>query len=554
MTDTIFETIKDIFDIEIGEKIGYIITDSVSRTLLARFFPVDSLVSYKIVGIFDVEKLIDYTNINNLSPESKRILSENEMMYIIEPTPKNMMHVEKQMSQFKLAVRFVFLSPIDAHLIERIAMLPNGELIKSVKSLPYDHEMFQYKTIISKIFPDMFKTGYLLDFPHITPLASDVHHRVLFKETLMHNTEDIMKKSITGKYTTIYLSIPREYDLITKYIIPWHYVTMISYYLRFDNGIVYDIDNSIILNTNTDIHFNDFRNMSYDEISDVLYDKSKQLTKRSEEYTQILKSGNASRDVTYDMIEIMNMLASINKHVKVLHTINSYIEKYDSINMGRMQQSIIHRDTTPAELLTFLDEYTKKYNTNRVFRDVLNIAYMANKNIISNQKYINYIDPVLIEASDSALLKMIAFFIKENPRLNLNLNLKKENLFDNFVSKPKSIKKAHLNVAPFGYTLYDTSIDNKLLSYSPMIKAIMNIIFDIITKQTTTNYRFNPELFDLTILQSSPVKMNTITDIIIHIDDYVTRNEIRAVEELYDSMFKNSNKQINILFHSNSII
>lgn len=554
MSEVYFGTIKTMFDVEMGEKIGYIITDSVSRIMLGRFFVIDSLVANKIAGIFDIEKLIDYTNIHNLSPESKRILSENEMMYIIEPTPNNMMHVEKQMSQFNLTVRFVFLSPIDPYVIERIAMLPNANLIKSVKSLPYNHEMFQYNTIISNTFPEMFKKGYLLDFPHISPLTSDIHHRVIFKETLLQNTEDIMKRSITGKYTTLYLSIPREYDLLTKYIIPWHYVSMISYYLRFDNGIVYDIDNSILLNTNIDINFNQFSNMSYDTISDTLVNKSKQLTMQSEEYKKIIQSGNATRDVTYDMIDNMNNLASINKHIKVLYKINSYIEKYDSLNMARMQHSIIHRDITPAEILRLLDEYIKKYNTNRVLRDVINIAYIANKNIISNQKYMNYIDPVLIDAYDTALLKMVSFFIKDNSRLNFNLNLKKDNLLDTFTSKSKANIKDHLNISPFGYTLYGTNIDNKLLSYSPMIKAIMIMIFDIMMNQTTSNYRFNPELFDLTMLQSSPVKFTSITDIVIHIDDYITHNEIRAVEELYNIMFKNSNKQLNIFFHSNSII
>ncbi|VBB19033.1 Sec1 like protein [Yasminevirus sp. GU-2018] len=630
MAEYLATTLREIFQIELNGRVGYIITDDSTRKLLNRFYSLDQLVLNKVVGVFDIDTMIDYQREDSMTAESKRILRENEMMYIVSLTQNNITHIERQLKHFAMTVRIVFTTPPKDVDLERLARANNAKLIKSIRSFPYDHRMFSDRVILSEELPIGVKTGYRMVFGRVDNGRSLITRRSKFLDSIVDKSEDLFQKC-HGKYTTLIISVPREYDVITPFVIPWTYRSMIAYYLRLDHDLVFDkpfdsidsvassdslnesqgtvtegkldikidtakIEDAPLFSTNTDIFFGGLKNLAYDVLTDKVSSTVKDLVSKTEKFQALLDSGKLTREMTQDMIKNKKALTSARQHVKVMERLNDYVLKTDAVRMSELQVGILNGSISKSELIATLDDFCKTYHSdlkkNRPLRDVINIgAIVFGIDPDFNEKYGDLIDSFarrfapsenitsdryattqdLIKQSTiesmSSATRIATKSVTQGISSGVSTINKSISTFSSGSTSTSSTSlakeekfKFNLTSASKNVSMIDKTAPNPLIAHFPMLATLLIPILDTIFEKDCANFKINPNVADLSKVSKQPTvpssdsvykSMNSIENIFIHLNEFITYEEIRFIDRLCE-MYDKRNR-IRVVLHSEKL-
>lgn len=486
-------------------------------------------------------------------------------MYLIQPpdsqdhdciTKENMMSLlQMQLKYFGRDVKIVFTKPIDDLFIEEIAQIDGSERITSILSFPFDPRTFTDRALLSDYLPKIIKSGY-----HLISTKSDMSN--MFNKQLNTQTEDITSHC-NGRHSTLVVSIPRAFDMVTPYMIPWFYHSMISYYLNLDQDIVYDESSTMILSTNTDRYFNHLKHLSYDVVPEKINQIVKQLTTTSEELTQMIKQGTITREKTHEHIENNKNLASIRCHVKILDMINEKVQRYNAIHLSNIQFELLNgmsNEDFERDMISFIKSTSiKEIKESKPLHDVLNIASVLRVNtkilipgLESNPGQIDLEQFIDLQTKTITMINVTDVIkteiVKNAVRGIMTINTK----FDSKV-QPSNVNYASSGK---GFSLCDKKQQNILLSHVPVLRVLMELISDPILGTThTTNFKLNPAFIDMKRINGSYIV--GIDTIVIHIDEFVSHEEIRCVENFLSEHKKQSlsykAKHPNIIIHSNKI-
>lgn len=570
MTGYLFNTFKEIFPVKEDEKIGHIVTDKTSRVLLNRFYNLDQLVLKGVVAVFDISTMIQQDKEDKLTAESKDSLFNNNVLYLIQPpesgnqnsqnqiTKEQMMNLLRmQLKYFGREVKIVFTQPIDDQILEDIAQIDGSERITSIRSFPFDPKMFTDRAILSDSVPPIIKNGY-----HIISSKSSTSNQ--FNNQLKTQTENIMSHC-NGRYSTLVVSLPRSFDSVTPYMIPWFYQSMIAYYLNLDQDIVYSESGEMILSINTDRYFNHLKHLSYDVVPEKINHIVKQLTATSEELSQMIKEGSITREKTHEHIENNKNLASIRCHIKILDMINEKVQRFEAIHLSNIQFELLNgmsaekfeKDMTEFVIKTSDISGLKE---NKPLIDVLNLASVLRvdtKILIDGSSFQEggsdqldldtFVDP---STKDDHLITADVIkseLVKNTVRGIMTINTK-------FETKPAQPAVNYVTTYGRGYSLCDKKQNNPLLGHVPILRVILELIADPIIGTQTTNFKINPTFIDMKRINGSYI--TGVETIIVHIDDFVSLEELRCVESFLLEHKKHESSRsnrLNIIVHSNKV-
>jgi hypothetical protein len=542
--------LEDIFG---NNYVGYLIVDLPSRTLLSRFYLMDHLVINGIVEIFDIANMI--TSGKQLTDGSKKKLSNNQILYLIKPTQNNIDLIGQQLQYFDQSVRIIFIHPLDntalATLLSNLAKVKNANKIVSVRSLPIDPDCYVDRVDVDKDLFRIVDKGYNL-IPNIPQLTTTP-----FVKMLREKTENILEPC-KGKHKTLIISLPRNFDLVTLYMIPWHYGSMIRYYMNLTKDIVYYDDNTFAFSQQTDPYYNKWKNLSFDALTHEINSTMKTLKQHHDEIKQ---QSLDKKNVAHEFIEVNRNIKMVKKHFQVLTEINSMIGKYKSIDLSGLQYSILNgidRTVLFDDLEKYTLQYTDNMKRNKPFCDVITLATIIYPNIFISTKYEQYIDPYISSVSTTAQNKpidlnniikkttidtnQIGKMIMTGVDGMMNLNKKKD------IIKPlESTYLEDLEITQKGHTLYEKKQSNELLSHVPVIGVLIDLLLGCDRDQAI---QLNQRFIDMKKSTNTQNALNGVDQIIIHIDQMITYEEIRSIDLM---ICRSDRRKLNVIFHTDMI-
>jgi hypothetical protein len=567
MSEYLHNTFKKIFSENNNKdgKVGHIITDIASRQLLNRFYSLDQLILKGVIAVFDIVQMIQKDKQDILSDQSKSTLYNNNVMYLITSELLDKTNnlskkefydlLELQLKYFGKDVQIIFTGPINESILKNISQINHADKISSIKSLPYNTNMFFGKALLSEAYHPVIKqtSGYHLIVPDTNQKIWD---QCLFNIQMKEKTQNILEPS-AGMYSSLIISLPRSYDMITPYMIPWVYESMVGYYLNFKQDIISETSESqMIISANTDKFWNELKHLNYDDLSIKITEIANNLTKQTAELKELIKKGNIPREKMHEFTETNKSMVSIKCHIKILEIINKSVEEFNSIILSNLQAELLRGNGSKSIIEKEINQIikTKKLDNlnylmvNKSLKSVINLAHVlgidTNITITINDSSLNLhalLDPIVehvkqIKISDIVKTDGIKSMVK--------------NIVD--ISSPKTETDILLGVN----SLIDRKQPNQLISHIPVLKILINHIIDnlnnSVTGGTIKNININPKFINMKIIKSQI--LSNLDTIIIHIDNMISYEELRILEAFVSESKKISQRINNIKFVLHSSI
>lgn len=361
-------TLRSLFD---NNTKRLIITTEYGHNLISNIFSQKDLLDIQIVGLFKLgdKEILKNTQINMYE---KVFFVENE---------NNVDEILKSLTLCNSPVYVVFYTPINNDTINKIKTHDTNNLICQIISgclslIPIsDHSAINNKSNVLSVLRTRPKTIVTLNDKANKDFLNEIENKL----TECVNTSSIFERQ---DFSSLLVGVPRSYDVITPYIIPWRYESMIHYYnIKFDDHMS---------------HINDdfYSNNAYELYENVI--RNFDIENKKAQKINIEKTSTTS---TLSILELENINKTIKKHSDMLGKLSNILKEENIFEKSKEEQLAVIRKLNEQEKINFQKSRPIVYNA----------IYTSKSQTIKNEsEYYQHV-PRIVE--------LIKKYTQENPQI-----------------------------------------------------------------------------------------------------------------------------------------
>jgi vacuolar protein sorting-associated protein 45 len=438
-----------------------------------------SLYKFKELLEFNV---INTCEIDKVSPKNvEKDFKVNKIIYFILPSELNILTLKQQITDeyFDHNVYLFFCCPVNTQILKNIA---ESDLKKNVIGV-FDAPLFFFPIFNNSVIAP--KPENLVSFFDAT--IKGTPQIILSNSTYSDMAMTLRGKTLNAKKLVLFLN--RNFDLITPLLIPWHYESMIHFYIGIKDGFIKNGKEEIKI---YDQFYVANRLLTYKQVSDNLSNEIKELKKLD----PTIKSDNMNEylhTVIQKFPKYTEKMNIISKHIKIIDFINKQMEIKKSFEVSAIEQNMISGNIPFSEFQTIITSIIseKKYDE-MITKKLLYIAYIhyeKNRLMIKN------------------IIDKYAFDIRFPDEPIINKNSFKNNTF----------------ISKFNPSPIEAQSDIVFLQHKSHIKLLLDLI----------GKKDKDTLCKLFKIDPMSINIENILQITIYISDFLCYEEICASESAF---------------------
>lgn len=330
------ETLKSLFLHNDISRFRYIICDKFGISVLDKFFNFNTFNNKGLKGYIEIENLS-----NNMNDESLATCRTEKFCYFVLPTLANFTLIKEQMTLFNDNVTILFTDGF-----EDMQFLSDLKNVIGTKKILLNMHMFDKKLVVTEN-DDQLKCFIQL-------INSKGNYKMIYSEDY-DKSKCPFSAHINSENDSIVdsaiIMLDRTFDMLTPFLIPWNYESMLHFYYTIKNNQICIEDDKLRLDSDEDEVYNKIK---YFDSSDVV---------------SYLESGKKISNNNNKFLEL---------HEEIMEYIEISASNFDAIRAHSIQEEMVGGQLTFQE---FESKLIKKNIMNRgALVLILNLAHMIYNN------------------------------------------------------------------------------------------------------------------------------------------------------------------------------